>query len=129
MPAALEHRATTIGEIWAATRGNNIRLTVYVIILVVSLIAFILALGALIMVARVTAAGILASILSPEAIGAVNERSQDIESLILGLPDWGRFLIIGLSQIGVFFAYIFFWGIVIGSASAAFRGIWAGDSD
>lgn len=129
MPAALEHRATTIGEIWDATKGNNIRLTIYVVVLVISLILFILALGLLITVARIAAAGILVSILSPEAIGAVNERAQDIESLIMGLPDWGRFLIIGLSQIGVFFGYIFFWGIVIGSASRAFRDIWTGTAD
>lgn len=129
MPAALEHRATTIGEIWAATRGNNIRLTFYVIVLVISLILFILAVGYMILLAQLVAAGLLAAILSPEAISAVNERSQDVESLVMGLPEWGRFAVIGVAQIGVFFGYIFFWAIVIGSASRAFQDIWPNNAD
>lgn len=129
MPAALEHRATTIAEIWAATRGNNIRLTFYVIVLVISLILFILAVGYMILLAQLVAAGLLAAILSPEAISAVNERSQDVESLVMGLPEWGRYAVIGVAQIGVFFGYIFFWAIVIGSASRAFQDIWSGTSD
>lgn len=129
MPAALEHRATTIGEIWAATKGNNIRLLFYLYVLVVSLIIFLLFLGVMVMIAVYVAAALLTLILSPDAIGAVNERSQDVESLVLGLPDWGRFLIMGLSQIGVFFGYIFSWSIAIGSASAAFRSIWPEATD
>lgn len=129
MPAALEHRATTIGEIWAATRGNNIRLTFYVVVLVISLVLFILAVGYMILLAQLVAAGMLATILSPEAISAVNERSQDVESLVMGLPEWGRLAVIGVAQIGVFFGYIFFWAIVIGSASRAFQDIWPGSSD
>lgn len=124
MPAALEHRATTIGEVWAATKGNNIRLMFYLYVLVVSLITFLLILGAMVMMAVYVAAALLTLILSPDAIIAVNDRSQDVESLVLGLPDWGRFLVMGLSQIGVFLGYIFSWSIAIGSASAAFRSIW-----
>lgn len=129
MPAALEHKVTTLGEVWSVTRGNGLRLTLYVMVLVISLVLFTLALSYLILLAQLVAATILATILPPEAINAVEQRSENIESLIANLPAWGRFLVAGLSQIGVFFAYIFFWAIVIGSASSAFRDIWAAESD
>lgn len=129
MPAALEHKVTTLGEVWGVTKGNGIRLTVYVVALVISLVLFTLALGYLILFAQMVAAFILVTILPPDAVGAVAEKSADIETVINGLPLWGRFLVAGLSQIGVFFTYIFFWAIVIGSASAAFRCIWPDESE
>lgn len=129
IPAALEHRVTTLGEVWALTRGNGFRLALYVLLLVISLIVFALVLYYLIEIAQMVAASILVTILSPEAISAVEQRSQDMESLIGSLPNWGRYLVAGLAQIGVFFAYIFSWAIVIGSASSAFRDIWPAESD
>lgn len=129
IPAALEHRVTTLGEVWAVTRGNGFRLACYVLFLVISLIVFALALFYLIEIAQMVAASILVTILSPEAISAVEQRSQDMEGLIGNLPAWGRYLVAGLAQIGVFFAYIFSWAIVIGSASSAFRDIWPAESD
>lgn len=129
IPAALEHRVTTLGEVWAVTRGNGFRLALYVFLLVISLIVFALALFYLIEIAQMVAASILVTILSPEAISAVEQRSQDMEGLIGNLPTWGRYLVAGLAQIGVFFAYIFSWAIVIGSASSAFRDIWRAESD
>lgn len=129
IPAALEHRVTTLGEVWAVTRGNGFRLALYVFFLVVSLVIFALGLGVLIYLAQTVAAGILVAILPADAINAVEQRAQDIESLIANLPVWGRYLVAGISQIGVFFAYIFFWAIVIGSASSAFRDIWPAEND
>ena len=129
IPAALEHRVTTLGEVWAVTRGHGFRLALYVLPLVISLIVFALTVFCLIEIAQMVAATILVTILSPEAISAVEQRSQDIEGLIGNLPTWGRYLVAGLAQIGVFFAYIFSWAIVIGSASSAFRNIWPAESD
>lgn len=129
MPAALDHKASTLGEIWSATTGNNIRLLLYLLVLVVSLLVFFLVIAVLVLIAVFVAASILAPVLSPEAISAVEARSLDIEPLVLGLPDWQRYLIMGISQIIGFFTYIFFWAIVIGSASAAFRDIFPSDTD
>lgn len=129
MPAALEHKVTTLGEVWRVTKGNNVRLAVYVIILVISLVLFALALAILIVLAQTVAAFIMVMILPAEAITAVAEKSADIETMVAALPVWGRFLIAGISQIGVFFLYIFSWAIVIGSASAAFRDIWQEQGD
>lgn len=129
MPAALDHKASTLGEIWSATKGNNIRLLLYLLILVASLLVFFFSIAILIFIAIFVAAGVLVPILSPEAISAVGALSQNIEQLVLGLPNWQRYAVMGISQIIGFFAYIFFWAIVIGSASAAFRDIFPSDAE
>ena len=125
MPAALDHRATSIPQVWAVTRGNGLRMILYQIILIISLAAFGAAVYILFYLLPATVAGaILIAVLDGPSVEAVSLKAKDIEAIVMGWPPVWILITSGLVQIFMFLLYISGWAIVVGSASQAFRDMW-----
>lgn len=123
MPAAVDRQASALTDVWRMTKGNGLRMVVYVCMLLITLIAFLIVMNQVLIMAQAAASAILIAIFDSEAIEALKVVTEDPSKLVAGMSLLNAIIVLAFIQVILFTFTMALWAIVVGSAAHAYRDI------